>query len=312
MTFFSAIPVLADGAELRIAVLKFGTVNWELNTIKHHGLDRANGIELKIQPMAGGPASKIAFQGGGTDVMVSDWIWVARQRAAGKDYVFIPYSTAVGGLMVPSTSKAETLADLKGQKIGIAGGPLDKSWIILQAYAEKFHGMNLINETEQVFGGAPLIFKSALTGELGGAINFWHFIAKMKADGMRPLITVTEASSALGLDPKTPLLGYVLKGEDVRAHPEIAAGLASASRAAKDLLATDDEEWNRLRPKMNAADDAQFAALKAGFRSGIPSPGPVDEQAADRLLKLMAEVGGADLVGGATALPPGLFIDFGS
>lgn len=58
---------------------------------------------------------------------VADWIWVARQRAAGKPYVFLPYSRAVGGVVVPSGSNAETLADLSGQKIGIAGGPLDKS-----------------------------------------------------------------------------------------------------------------------------------------------------------------------------------------
>ena len=51
------------------------------------------------------------------------------------------------------------------------------------------------------------------------------------------------------------------------------AGLAAASRAAKELLATDDAAWERLRPMMNADDDAEFEALKAGFLAGIPGAG---------------------------------------
>jgi NitT/TauT family transport system substrate-binding protein len=291
---------------IRAAVLEFGTVNWELDTIATHGLDARNGFELEVQGMAGSAAARTAFQGGAADVIVSDWLWVARQRAAGRDYVFIPYSRAVGGVMVPAGSPAQDLTDLRGGKIGIAGGPLDKSWLILQAYAAE-RGLDLVGETEQVFGAPPLIFKTALQGELDAAINYWHFMAKMEAGGMRMLLDVATAAEALGLDPATPLLGYVVRGEMLRDNPELVDGLAAASRAAKELLAADDAEWDRLRPRMNAADDAQFEALKAGFRAGIPEAGPVDEAAAARMLELMARLGGADLIGEATTLPEGVF-----
>ncbi|WP_412555560.1 ABC transporter substrate-binding protein [Shimia sp. MIT1388] len=302
----------AETPVLRASVLKFGTVNWELNTIKHHGFDAANGFDLEVQGVAGGSAAKVAFQGGEADVIVSDWLWVARQRAAGHDYVFIPYSKAVGGVMVGKDSSAQSLADLKGQKIGIAGGPLDKSWLILQAYAAKTHGVDLEADTEQVFAAPPLIFKSALSGEVGAAINFWHFLAKMEASGMRKLVDVSQAASELGLDPNTPLLGYVVKGDLVRDNPDLVNGLAAASRSAKELLASDDAEWDRLRDKMKAKSDAQFEALKAGFRAGIPAPGPVDEAAAARMLELMVELGGEDLMGKADALPEGTFLSSGS
>lgn len=302
----------AETPVLKASVLKFGTVNWELNTIKHHKFDAANGFDLEVQGVAGGSAAKVAFQGGEADVIVSDWLWVARQRAAGKDYVFIPYSKAVGGVMVGKDSNVQSLADLKGQKIGIAGGPLDKSWLILQAYAAKTYGLDLEAETEQVFGAPPLIFKSALSGEVGAAINFWHFLAKMEASGMRKLVDVSQAASALGLDPNTPLLGYVVKGDLVRENPDLVNGLAAASRSAKELLAADDAEWDRLRDKMKAKTDAQFEALKAGFRAGIPAPGPVDEAAASRMLELMVDLGGEDLMGKAEALPDGTFLSSGS
>ncbi len=303
-----ATTVLAEPKTLIVAVLKFGTVNWELDTIAHNGLDTANGFALDVQGMAGGPAAKVAFQGGTADVIVSDWLWVARQRAAGKDYVFIPYSKAVGGVLVGKDSTAQSLADLKGEKIGIAGGPLDKSWLILQAYAAQAHGFDLAGETEQVFGAPPLIFKSALSGNVTAAINFWHFMAKMEASGMRKLVDISQAAEALGLDPETPLLGYVVKGEMLARDPALVQGLAAASRAAKALLAQDDAEWDRLRPRMNAKSDAQFEALKDGFRAGIPAPGPIDEAAADRMLQLMVKLGGEKLLGSATSLPKGTFL----
>lgn len=302
-------PALAgDLPKLRAAMLASGTVNWEITTIKANALDKTNGFEMAVQDYADNGATRVAFEGGEADTMVADWIWVAYQRAAGKDYVFIPYSRAVGGLVVKDDSPVKALDDLKGQKIGIAGGPLDKSWLILRAYATRKHGMDLAKETEQVFAAPPLIFKSALSGETAAAINFWHFLAKMKAKGMRDLVTVADAATELGLDPDTPLLGYVLKGEFVKAHPEVAQGLYKASVGAKELLRTDDQAWEGLRGMMNAADDAEFVALRDGYRAGIPSGKPIDEAAADRFLRLMAELGGEELVGKATTLPEGVFL----
>ena len=69
---FGVTPVRAELPVLRIAVLPVGTVNWELDTIRHHGLDTANGFTLEVQGVAGGAAAMVAFQGGAADAMVSD------------------------------------------------------------------------------------------------------------------------------------------------------------------------------------------------------------------------------------------------
>ena len=42
---FSYFPCYAK--ELRIAVLKFGSVNWELDVLEHHGLDKEYKLNLK-------------------------------------------------------------------------------------------------------------------------------------------------------------------------------------------------------------------------------------------------------------------------
>ncbi len=308
----ASVSVRADNPTLKAAVLKVGTVNWELDTIQHFGLDKANGFKLEVTGMAGNAATRVAFQAGEADIVVADWIWVARQRAEGKDFVFIPYSKAVGSLMIPKDSAAQSLVDMKGKKIGIAGGPVDKSWLILQAYAQQKYGFDLKASTEQAFGAPPLIFKTALKGETDGAINFWHFAAKMGARGMKPLVSVSDAAKALGLDPDLPLLGYVVRGEMARDKPELVAGLIAASRAAKEKLSSDESAWDRLRPKMRADKDADFTALKTGFVAGIPKPGGVDPEAAAKLLEVMAKFGGEKLVGKATTLPDGVFVNLGN
>lgn len=298
----------AEAPVLRVAALEGGTVNWELDTIRTYGLDTAEGFRLEVIAVAGNPAAQVALQGGTADAIVTDWFWVARMRAEGQDYRFLPYSKAVGGLMVRDGSPVRSLADLKGRKIGIAGGPLDKSWLILRAYARSHDGIDLAAESEQVFGAPPLIMQAALTGEVDAATNFWHFMAKMEAGGMHTVLSVAEAAKALGLDPETPLLGYVVPGRLVEQQPDLVAGLARASRAAKDRLATDDTAFARLRDQMNARDDAQYQALVAGYRAGIPSAAPVDEAAAARMLRLMATLGGEDLLGPVRDLPPGVFL----
>ncbi|MCF7700372.1 hypothetical protein [Loktanella sp. M215] len=58
---------------------------------------------------------------------------------------------------------------------------------------------------------------------------------------------------------------------------------------------------------MRVDDDAEFKALQEGFNAGTPAAGAVDLAAADRMLKVMADLGGSDLVGEVTALPDGLF-----
>ncbi len=295
--------------ELRVAVLQIGTVTWELETIRRNGLDRAHGFVLTIQPYADNGATRLAVEGGAADMAVADWIWVARQRAAGKDYVFIPYSRAVGGIAVPGDSAAATLADLAGGRIGIAGGPLDKSWLILRAYARQQYGIDLKAETEQVFGAPPLIYKLARGGDFAAAVNFWPFLAKMKAGGMRQLISVEQAGRALGLDPQMPLLGYYLKAARLAQDPGLAQAFYDASRAAKALLAGSDAAWTAIRPRMNAATEAEFRQLQADWLAGVPARGPVDRDGADRMLRLMHDLGGADLVGQATSLPAGLFAE---
>jgi len=122
---------------------------------------------------------------------------------------------------------------------------------------------------------------------------------------MKEIISVQDAAESLGLDPSVPLLGYIVNGE---MDEKLSQGLFAASRAAKELLGNDDAAFEAVRGRMKPKNDAQFEALKAGFRAGIPASAEVNEEAVDKTLQMMAKLGGSDLVGKATTLPDNMFI----
>jgi NitT/TauT family transport system substrate-binding protein len=303
----SAMAPSSDMAKVRIGVLKFGTVSWALDTMKQHKLDAANRIDLEVIDFAGEDATNVALLAGTIDMMVTDWLWVSRQRSEGVDLTLVPYSTAVGAIMVKEESPIRTIADLKEKKIGVAGGPLDKSWLLIQALARRDHGLDLPATSDIVFGAPPLISEKAMQGELDAVLKFWHFCARLEANGFRRLVGANDAAKALGASGAVSALGYVFHDEWANENPDAVGGFIKASAQAKDLLARSDDEWQRLAPIVRAQGE-ELAKLRDRYREGIPRR-PIAEDAADagRLYRVLAEIGGEKLVGSAPEMAPGTF-----
>lgn len=259
-------PVFAEAPTVRVAVLKFGTVNWLLDTVQHNKLDEKAGVKLDIVPLAGKAATAIAFQSGDADMLVTDWIWAMRQRAANKPLKFHPYSSALGALVAKDIAN---LCDVKGQTVGVVGGALDKSWLVLQALADRRCGMDLASENEALYGAPPLMSRQLEDGAVAAVSTYWHFVAKLEAKGMAPVVRITEALDDLGINPAPPLIGFVWDTD--RTDAAAADAMIKAIEQAGVLLAQDDAAWERLRPLMRAKTDAEFTALRDAYRNGIPT-----------------------------------------
>ena len=298
--------------KVTIGVLKFGTVSWALDTIRANGLDKAEGIELDVVPLASTQATTVGLQAGSVDIIATDWLWVSRERSGGGDFTFSPFTTALGSIMVPADSPIKTLSDLKGKKLGVAGGPLDKSWLLLVAYALKTANLDLRTATTPEYGAPPLLSERAQQGAIDAVLNFWPYAARLEAKGFKQLIGVEDVVSELGAKGEVAMVGFVFSEGWAKNNLEAVQGFLRAAAKADELLATSDEQWERLKPLMAENDpnfnDATFKALKRRYQEGIPERSVADNEADAKVLyQFLRELGGEKLVGPATELAPGTF-----
>jgi NitT/TauT family transport system substrate-binding protein len=298
--------------KVKVGILKFGTVSWILDTIQANKLGEAEGIELDIVPLASTQATTVGLQGRSVDIIATDWLWVSRERSQGGNFTFSPFTTALGAIMVPPNSPIKTLGDLKGKRLGVAGGPLDKSWLLIVAYALRTANLDLRTDTAQEYGAPPLLNERAKQGQLDAVLNFWPYAARLEAEGFTQLIGVEDVVRELGAKGEVAMVGFAFSEEWAKDNNEGVQGFLRAAAKANELLATSDEQWARLKPVMGQNDpafnDATFDALRRRYREGIPERSPAEDEADAKVLyQFLRELGGEKLVGPATELAPGTF-----
>ena len=302
---FSA--VAAD--RLRIAIQKTGTAAWEIELIKARGLDKAVGLDIETTELASTEAAKVALIGGAADMTVGDWLWAARERALGDKLLFTPYSTALGAVMVPKDSPVHSVADLAGRSIGVAGGPIDKSWLLLRA-AALGAGLDHTKKARPSYGAPPLIAAKLVQGETETALEYWNFCADLEGRGFRRAIEMADVEKALGASGPVAMTGYVFSESFAASHKDALKRFFAAAMEARKILAEDPTAWAPIKAKLRLQNDAALAVYRQRYLEGVPKR-TVAEEAADAaiLYRRLAEIGGKELVGDAKELDPGLFYD---
>jgi NitT/TauT family transport system substrate-binding protein len=302
----SAVPAV-DKVPIRIGVQAAGTSGWELSVLENGPQKAERSFTVATQPLANAEAGKIALQSGAVDMIVSDWIWVSRMRAAGADLTFYPYSATSGALIVPGNSPIQSIADLKGKRLGIAGGELDKNWLLLKALAKK-QGIDLEGGVEKVFGAPPLIDEQLKLGRIDAALNYWHFAARLEAVGYRQIIDGKGLLQGLGITEPVANIGYVFKQGWANAHKQAVNDFLHAAENAKKQLCTEDQAWRNVMPMLKTNDRATQDKLRQRYCSGIlQAGGKAEQQAAERIYRLLRELSGNRLTGEAAELQPGTF-----
>jgi NitT/TauT family transport system substrate-binding protein len=292
--------------ELRLALQATGTKVWEMAVVSAYGLDKEAGLDLKATELASTEAGKIALLGGSADLIVSDWLFVARERAGGRGLLFYPASTGIGAVMTKDPA-IKTVKDLTGKKLGVAGGPLDKSWLYLKAYALK-QGVDLEKAATIVYGAPPLLAEKAAQGELDAVLEFWNFALDLEARGFRRSIEMSDVERALGAEGEPVVTGYVFDENFANAHAPALARFFAMMKKAKTLIATSDEAWAKASARIPTKDKATLDLYRKRYVEGQPK-GSIEAQEADaaKLFAVLAAIGGEALVGPAKTLPPGTF-----
>jgi NitT/TauT family transport system substrate-binding protein len=296
---------------IRIVAQKTGTFAWELAVIRAHGLDRKADLDIETTELASTEAGQIALKGGSADLILSDWLWVARERALGDDLVFYPYSSALGAVMVPQNSAIDTIADLRGRKLGVAGGPLDKSWLLLQALGRR-SGIDLKTYADIAYGAPPLLSAMALQGKTDATLTFWNFCVGLEANGMHRAMPMADVMTKLGASGPVAMVGYVFDGGWAQHNSAVLSRFFAVTSEAKKILADSPAEWQQLASRIGVSTDAALEIYRRRYTEGIPRRSVADEAAdAQVLYRVLADTGGSELVGPADQLAPGTFYSAG-
>lgn len=294
---------------LRIGVLPFGSLNWELSVLQSEGLDKKNNLSpLETVPVANAEAGKIALLGHRVDVIVSDWIWVASQREQGRDVKFYPYSTTLGALMVPANSPIHNVSDLKNRKLGVAGGALDKNWLLLKAMVQKSTGQDLEQMTTPVYGAPPLLNQQLQQGRLDAVLNYWNFAAKLEAKGFRRVLDGQGILQGLGVTANIPSLGYVFNGTWADTDAGSMKRFFDALGSAKNLICEDDKVWKNVAKLTEETEPKTQDSLRVHYCAGrVKSFGEAERRAVGDVYALLHRVGGTQVTGRSPTLPEGVF-----
>lgn len=298
----SSCAYAAEKTTLRIGIQASGTLEWELSAIADDP-----DFALQVTPLATAEAGKIALQSGSVDMIVSDWIWVSSLRATGNDVSFYPYSSAAGALVVAEDSPIHSIADLKGKRLGIAGGELDKNWLLLQALAQH-QALDLNAAVTKTYGAPPLISEQLKQNRIDAALTYWHFAARLTAQGYRQVIDGKGILKGLGIAENMANIGYVFKQSWANAHKTAVNSFFKASKAAKNRLCTSDAAWQKVIPLLHTDDAPTQAKLRAGYcDGGITQWGAAEQQAAAQIYTLVRGVSGNRLTGASENVSTGTF-----
>ncbi len=307
LCLISQASLAIDKPVIRLGVLAFGTSNWELAALEQQkSLDTAN-FTLEVHKLANPQTGKIALQAGAVDMIVTDWIWVARMRATGADYSFYPYSSASGALLVAKDSGIKSINDLCSKRIGIAGDELDKNWLLLQALSAS-SDCHLQQHTQKFFAAAPLLNQQLLDKHVDAVLNYWHFAAQLEGEDYLQILSGQQILQGLGVNPNMPNLGYVFKRSWAELHRAELAQFITLSEQARDQLCSTEATWQAVLPLLKTDNSKTQNLLRSRYCEGrIKDWSAAQLEQADKLYALLRSVSGDKLTGPATRIPADTF-----
>ena len=284
-----------------------GSPRYLLYTIKRFGLDHDHGFHLDVELASDDLESGIEtirdrLDGGETDLVDTDFISVARERAAGANVVAIhPYGRTVGGLVAPEGTDIEGLADLSRRRIGVTRR-LDKNWILTRAACREYHDFDPDETATPVEAGSKVeLTRMIREGEVDAGLQFWQIVPEITETGpFEEVLPMSELVQRLSeTDNKLPIAAFLTSESYLDDQRETVRAFTAAYRDAVDRLVEDDDLWVEISEKLMSYDDpAVMRAVRDGWREMVVRDW--DQDSVDGMYRLfdhLKAVAGAEALG---------------
>lgn len=262
---------------LTAAFERSGSPYWLMDCIQQQGLDRRHGFELVIrygddQWQQGRHATEAALLAGKVDFIDCDWLTLLRCRAEGAAISAVyPYGRILGGLLVAAHSAIHELGDLAGATLGVVNRR-DKNWVLLQAYAQQHHDLDLERVCRVVEVGSKTELAVQLQqGHLDAALLYWHLLPGLVQQGCRLLVDIPLLLPALGTQP-APTTFFLFRDALIQSQPALVHAFIAALEDALQQL-RQPQAWQRIGHELLGIDDPeQLRQLQRSWQNRIGQP----------------------------------------
>ncbi len=233
-------------ARVKVVVLE-GTQLFPMHVMQTRGIADKYRLQIELAKVAGPPAVYTMMQTGDFHVGFGGWLSIALMRAQGHKLTNV-YSMSgyTNDVMVTSDSPLKSIADLKGKRVGIFGGPTGATTWFFRLVALKYFGIDPIKDSKVHYGAPPLLIGMLEKGELDAILILDPQIVQLLETGkFRSIGNIGDIwRGKTGQDPM--LVAVTVNETWARENPAVAKRFVAAYKESLEYLKTHPEIWTEL------------------------------------------------------------------
>ena len=259
----------AGPARVKVTFIE-GTQSFPLLILQTKGIADKYNLKLEENKVAGPQGLATAMQTGNFEVSFRGWLSTALMRSKGhKAIVVFPLTSYTDDVVARVNSPFKSIADLKGRRIGISGGPATESVWLFRLEAVRFFGFDPLKEAKAQFGASPLLMGLLENDELDAILVQNPQVVQLVETGkFRSIASLGKIwREKTGQDP---LFVSVTMNENwAKANPEVAKRFVAAYKEAIEYLKAHAEVWPELAKRLGIKTDAGAKLLQQRTAGGL-------------------------------------------
>lgn len=249
-------------ASVRVVVID-GTQRFPIYVMRTKGIGDKYNLKAEEIPVSGPQAQYTTMQTGDFQVSTTAWFPIVLMRAKGfKFSIVFPVSSYTDDLVVRADSSLKSMADLKGKRIGISGGPASSGTWIFRTEAVRFFEFDPMKESKVQFGAAPLLIGLLENNELDAIlIQNPQVVRLLETKKFRSLASFGDIwREKTGQD--VMLVTIVVNEEWAKANRDVAKRFVAAFKESAEYLKAHAEIWPEIAERIGIKTDTGVKLLR--------------------------------------------------
>ena len=236
--------------KVRVTAIQ-GTQLFPVRIMQSAGIAAKHGLELDVKGVAAPQALYTIMQTNDFEVAFGGWISIALMRDKGFKFTNVfSMISFTNEIMVKNDSPYQSIADLKGKRVGLFGGPTAATSWLFRILAVKKFGFDPVKDIKIKYGAPPLLVGMLDRGDLDAVLILDPFITRLMETGKyRSVGTVGKLwNEATGQNPM--LVAVTVYEPWAKQNPDVVRRFVAAFKEAMIYLQKHPESWGPQAKKM--------------------------------------------------------------